>query len=223
MIVRILSLFLFLIAIASCSLFKPTMVKTGKSASSPFMDNIVVALNAKQHIEKGKESLTNNNNELNDKPSVNYLEGLQGIEFAPPLAFRYALLLDVEVEKIKNKKLFEYISRWWSVPYRIGGMGMSGVDCSGFVKGLTNEAYSIELPRSSREQADFSKPISKENLKEGDLVFFNTGRGISHIGMYLANNKFVHASTSMGVVISDLNEAYWSKRFVKAGRLPELN
>ena len=65
----------------------------------------------------------------------------------------------------------------------------------------------------------FSQEISKESLQEGDLVFFHQRKGISHVGMYLSNNKFVHASTSMGVIISDLNEPYWTKRFVKAGRI----
>jgi lipoprotein Spr len=61
--------------------------------------------------------------------------------------------------------------------------------------------------------------IPKTELREGDFVFFNTGRGISHVGLYLSNNKFVHASTSVGVVISDLNELYWNRRFTKAGRV----
>jgi len=123
------------------------------------------------------------------------------------------------VEKLTNKRLVEYVHQWWAVPYRIGGNSKEGIDCSAFVQGLTNEAFGISLPRTSREQADFCKEISKQDLKEGDLVFFAAGRSISHVGMYISNNKFVHASTSMGVVISDLDEAYWSRRFVKAGRL----
>jgi lipoprotein Spr len=79
------------------------------------------------------------------------------------------------------------------------------------------------LPRTSREQAAYCKEIQKEELKEGDLVFFNTGRGISHVGLYMANNKFVHASTSMGVVISSLDEPYWKRRYVKSGRLELSN
>lgn len=137
----------------------------------------------------------------------------------PPVVFRYAVLLDIEVEKLTNKKLIEYVNNWWAVPYRIGGSSKEGVDCSAFVKGLTSEAYGLSLPRTSREQADYCKEISKQELKEGDLVFFADRSAISHVGMYISNNKFVHASTSMGVVISDLNEAYWSRRFVKAGRL----
>ena len=117
------------------------------------------------------------------------------------------------------KKLYDYITQWWGTPYRIGGSSLDGIDCSGFVKGLFSDTYSIQLPRTSREQANFSQEISKESLQEGDLVFFHQRKGISHVGMYLSNNKFVHASTSMGVIISDLNEPYWNKRFVKAGRI----
>ncbi|MFN5423290.1 MAG: C40 family peptidase, partial [bacterium] len=84
---------------------------------------------------------------------------------------------------------------------------------------LASETFGIKLPRTSQEQANQCIEISKDQLKEGDLVFFKTGRGISHVGLYLSNNKFVHASTSAGVVISDLNELYWDKRFVKAGRV----
>ncbi len=150
---------------------------------------------------------------------MGYLNDLQGIEYVPPVVFRYAVLLDIEVEKLTNKKLIEYVHQWWAVPYRIGGNSKEGIDCSAFVQGLTSEAYGLSLPRTSREQADFCKEIAKQDLKEGDLVFFASGRSISHVGMYISNNKFVHASTSMGVVISDLDEAYWSRRFVKAGRL----
>lgn len=143
------------------------------------------------------------------------------IEQFIPAAFRFSLLLDIEVEALKNRSLFDYIYRWWATPYRIGGNSLTGVDCSGFIKGLTFEAFAKELPRTSREQSNVCNTISKDELQEGDLVFFKTSRGgISHVGMYLANNKFVHASTSVGVTISDLDEAYWKNRLVKVGRMP---
>lgn len=203
---------------ASCSLFRPVQKTATKPPNSPFMDDITVTLNSKQRYDKASEKVVVSN-EIKDNVSGNYLSGLQGVEYASPLAFHYALLLDVDVEKIKNDKLFEYITQWWAVPYRIGGNGLNGIDCSAFVKGIVQNTYQINLPRTSREQADFSTSISKDQLTEGDLVFFNTRGGISHVGMYLNNNKFVHASTSNGVIISDLNETYWNKRFVKAGRI----
>jgi lipoprotein Spr len=80
--------------------------------------------------------------------------------------------------------------------------------------------YGVALPRTAREQFKTSRRISRTELKEGDLVFFNTTGGVSHVGMYLQNNKFVHASSS-GVTISDLFEDYWMKRFIGVGRVEE--
>jgi hypothetical protein len=218
MIIRFLYIFSLASLLASCSLFRPVQKTASRTSNSPFMDDITVTLNAKQKYDKASDKVVVSN-EITDNVPTNYLSGLQGVEYASPLAFHYALLLDIDVEKIKNDKLFEYITQWWAVPCRIGGTGMNGIDCSGFVKGIIQNTYKIELPRTSREQADFSTSISKDELEEGDLVFFNTKGGISHVGMYLNNNKFVHASTSSGVIISDLNETYWKKRFVKAGRI----
>ena len=75
---------------------------------------------------------------------------------------------------------------------------------------LITTAFGLNLPRTSREQYAASQRVDKEDLREGDLVFFNTSGGVSHVGVYLINNKFVHASTSSGVMISDLNEDYYS-------------
>jgi len=204
----------------SCALFKASPVKKQVSRNSPFFDDISIALNPKGIKSEAYQEKPNSSiGFIEDKSEMGYLNDLQGIEYIPPVVFRYAVLLDIEVEKLTNKKLIEYVHQWWAVPYRIGGNSKEGIDCSSFVQGLTNEAFGISLPRTSREQADYCKEIAKQDLKEGDLVFFAAGRSISHVGMYISNNKFVHASTSMGVVISDLDEAYWSKRFVKAGRL----
>jgi lipoprotein Spr len=75
------------------------------------------------------------------------------------------------------------------------------------------------LPRTAREQYKASERISRTELKEGDLVFFNTRGGVSHVGIYLQNNKFIHASVSNGVVVSDMFDAYYLKRYVGAGRM----
>jgi len=203
---------------SSCSLFKPIPRAQSGVKDSPFIENVVLSLHSTQSTEKSIESTkTLMASEQSRHDAL--ISRAQEIEYSPPSAFQYALLLDVEVEKIKNSKLYDYITQWWGTPYRIGGSSLDGIDCSGFVKGLFSDTYSIQLPRTSREQANFSQEISKESLQEGDLVFFHQRKGISHVGIYLSNNKFVHASTSMGVVISDLNEPYWNKRFVKAGRI----
>ena len=75
------------------------------------------------------------------------------------------------------------------------------------------------MPRTAQEQYDFSTHIQDTDLKEGDLVFFESGHNITHVGLYIANGKFVHASTSNGVTISDLSDTYWSKKYAGAGRV----
>ena len=201
---------------SSCVLFKPVSTAKKNSNSSPYFDNISLVLNPGKKSQNISESSIKF---IEDTPSNNYLNDLQGIEYFPNYFFRYAVLLDMEVEKLTNKKLVDYVHQWWAVPYRIGGTSKEGIDCSAFVQGLASDAFGVQLPRTSREQAAFCTEISREELQEGDLVFFNTGGGISHVGLYINNNKFVHSSTSNGVVISDLNELYWQRRFVKAGRM----
>jgi lipoprotein Spr len=221
---RIASVFILATLVQSCSLFKKVTYTQRGKGNEVFFDQVQVTINP------------NNASRTNTiDPSIGFIEdkevtteGLfvdefKSIEYVSPSYFRYAILLDIEVERLSNKKLIEYIHQWWAVPYRIGGSTMNGIDCSNFVKGLTNYTYGLELPRTSREQAAFCKEIEREELREGDLVFFNTGKGISHVGLYMANNKFVHASTSMGVVISSLDEPYWKRRFVKSGRLELSN
>lgn len=145
-----------------------------------------------------------------------------GIEVADKLQFKYALLLDAEVEKLRNLNLLKVIDDWFGIPYRLGGSTKAGIDCSALMQIFFTSLYGVALPRTAKEQYQFSRKVSKTELKEGDLVFFNTKRGVSHVGMYLQNNKFVHASTSSGVMVSDLLEDYWVKRFIGAGRVDAI-
>lgn len=212
-----------LMSISSCSIFKPTPVAVSSAKPSPFFDNIVVTIGNEEKIKTPVSSTIEKNigpieDEVKTSAAMNDFDG---IEYIPPAFIRYATILDIEVEKLTNRKLIDYVDQWWGVPYRIGGTSKSGIDCSGFVRGLVAETYGLELPRSSREQAQFCKRIEKSQVKEGDLVFFSSGRHISHVGMYLRNNKFVHASTSMGVVISDLDEPYWKRKYAYAGRFTQ--
>ncbi|MGG9972222.1 C40 family peptidase [Ferruginibacter sp. SUN002] len=133
--------------------------------------------------------------------------------------FKYAMMLDVEVESLTNSKLYAYIDEWWATRYRYGGSTKAGVDCSAFSGGLMNNVYSVTVPRTARDQYAASEKIERADLKEGDLVFFNTRGGVSHVGVYLGNNYFVHSSTSDGVTISSLNENYYNSRFISGGRI----
>ena len=220
MIFRVLYILLISCILTSCSLLKPVALKDNKVDDGPFMKQVSITIQPTAPVKKSTTIIQSNNIDLTDKKDMVAISGIEDIEQFMPSAFRYSLLLDIEVEAIKNQRLFEYITRWWATPYRIGGNSFDGIDCSGFVSGITLETFQKKLPRTSKEQADFCTPINKDEIQEGDLVFFNTRGGISHVGMYLANNKFVHASTSVGVTISDLNETYWKKRLVKIGRIP---
>ncbi|RYF85151.1 MAG: glycoside hydrolase [Chitinophagaceae bacterium] len=134
------------------------------------------------------------------------------------IQFKYAQLMDMEIESISNISLFAFIDEWWATAYRYGGTTKKGIDCSALTSLLLSTVYAIGVPRTARDQYAASDKIEREDMQEGDLVFFNTRGGISHVGVYLNNDYFVHSSTSSGVTISSLNDSYYSKRFIGAGR-----
>ena len=133
---------------------------------------------------------------------------------------KYAGILGVPSSELGNQELYAFIDDWYGVKYRYGGMSKSGVDCSGFCNILYKQIYGKQLKRSTRDIEKSVKKIRKEKLEEGDLVFFNiSGKKNSHVGVYLKNKKFVHASTSKGVIISSLENPYYVKAFSKGGRI----
>jgi len=120
----------------------------------------------------------------------------------------------------ENVLLYQTISEWLGTPYKYGGKDKNGIDCSGFVIIVYTKVYNYNLNNSSFKMLNDTKAIEKSNLQEGDLVFFKTYKDeVSHVGIYLKDNKFVHASSSKGVLISDLNEDYWLKTYYIAGRV----
>lgn len=122
--------------------------------------------------------------------------------------------------RISSKELYRFINNWTGVRYRLGGMDKGGVDCSGFAYLLQKEIYGHELPRRSRDQATVIKRKSPDSLKEGDLVFFSFGgREVDHVGVYLNNGYFVHASTTRGVIVDDLNLPAYQNAFTTGGSL----
>jgi hypothetical protein len=102
--------------------------------------------------------------------------------------------------------------------WNYGGTGKNGIDCSALTSLLFSSVYGVGLPRTAREQYSKCKKVKREDLTEGDLVFFNTRGGVSHVGVYLTNDYFVHASTSNGVTISSLNDNYYRKKYIGGGR-----
>ncbi|WET14218.1 bifunctional murein DD-endopeptidase/murein LD-carboxypeptidase [Yersinia intermedia] len=120
-----------------------------------------------------------------------------------------AMVRNVDVKS----KILEQYAGWKGVRYRLGGSSKRGIDCSAFVQTTFREQFGMDLPRSTSEQQDLGKKIQRTKLRPGDLVLFRAGSTGRHVGIYLGNDKFVHASTSVGVTISSLNEDYWNKRY----------
>jgi hypothetical protein len=135
------------------------------------------------------------------------------------LQLKYAILLNIEVEQLEDLALLEGVDEWYGTKYRMGGTSKKGVDCSAFVGAVYASVFGVSLPRTARDQYRSTQRISRTELQEGDLLFFNTRGGVSHVGIYLRNNKFAHASVSKGVTVDDLYDSYYVKRFVGAGRI----
>lgn len=157
--------------------------------------------------------------EVNKVDKVNSVGTAVVIESCTPLQFKYAQLMNVEVETIGSNKLYEVIEDWWGTRYRYGGTTKKGIDCSAFAGTLLNETYRVSLPRTARDQYAQCEKVQRDNLQEGDLVFFNTRGGVSHVGVYLNNGYFVHSSVSSGVTISSLNDDYYNRKYIGGGRI----
>ena len=141
------------------------------------------------------------------------------IESCSPLQFKYAQLMNREVESISNLVLYNFIDDWWGTDYRFGGTNRSGIDCSAYAGTLMSRVYGLNAPRTSIDQYKVCEKLGRDELKEGDLVFFKTRRRISHVGIYLGNGYFTHSSISNGVTISSLDETYYNSKFIAGGRI----
>jgi cell wall-associated NlpC family hydrolase len=119
----------------------------------------------------------------------------------------------------RDKVLLEAVS-FLGAPYEYGGNGKNGIDCSGFTSQVYQKAAHLSLPRSAREQFKMGVEVERDSLQFGDLVFFNTtGRAPSHVGIYIEDYLFAHASVSSGVTISSLESTYYKGRYVGARRV----
>jgi len=128
-------------------------------------------------------------------------------------------IMGVAMSATSNMKLFNFVYDWIGTPYRLGGGTKKGIDCSGFTKQLYSQVFNLDIKRNSRDIFSMVSPVKKDELKEGDLVFFKIRtRSISHVGIYLGNDRFAHASTK-GVAVSSLDDAYWSRYYYKGGRV----
>jgi lipoprotein Spr len=218
---------LFIISIfaalaVSCSSVKPASTNTRSTgnaenkSSITFIENISVTPGTSK--EEKSVSVVPVKNKENSKISADP----GSIENYSPLQFKYAILTNSSVEQMRNQKLLDFMDEWYGTRYHYGGTTKDGIDCSAFVSLLMSNVYGISnLPRIAKDQYNGSHHIQRNDLQEGDLVFFHTmgkHKSVSHVGVYLCNNKFVHASVS-GVMISDMEEGYYSQHYVGAGRV----
>jgi len=107
---------------------------------------------------------------------------------------------------------------WVGTPYLYGGTTKNGTDCSGFVSSVYKEKEGINIPRTSVDGYKNGKPVNRQDLTIGDLVFFGEKSKVSHVGIYVGEGKFIHASTSLGVTVTPLSDSYWVPRYMGARR-----
>ena len=187
-----------------------------------FLDNISVKP-GRVYMKKASDALEAEPVLVRSEASNKMPDNLTDVEKANWLQLKYSIQMDIAVEEMNNIPLLQKIDEWWGTPYLYGGSSKRGVDCSYFTLDVMNAIYNTNLKRTAAEQYTQSEKIDWTDLKEGDLIFFKTdaSRSITHVGIYMTNNKFVHASTSQGVTISDLSQPYWQKRLYSLGRVPK--
>lgn len=123
---------------------------------------------------------------------------------------------NANINRVKaiEARLDRAYSHWRGTPYRLGGDSKRGVDCSALMQNIMRSEFGVSIPRTTRLQLKDGKRISRRNLSAGDFVFFKTGANTYHVGVMIRPGKFMHASTSKGVIISELKNPYWSKRII---------
>ena len=127
--------------------------------------------------------------------------------------------VDLSDTPLVKKTLYLQLRQWEGTEYKYGGLDRDGVDCSGFVYLTYRNRFGIQLPRSTDEQSLVGQDVTGKRLQPGDLVFFSTGFYNHHVGIYLENKKFIHASKNRGVMLSSLDDRYWHSNFQKAKRI----
>ena len=214
-----------LVAFTSCSTLRKIGSKDGSRSKSIVKNNLPHKITFLDNIEVRPGQMITSQHKtsgMTNSPVV-YAESklpTANIEKADWVQLKYAIVMDAAVETLTNVELFRKIDEWWGTKYCMGGSTKNCIDCSAFCVIIMRDIYGINVPRTAQEQYNQSEHISLEDLKEGDLVFFLTqGREVSHVGIYVANNKFLQASTSAGVTITDMNDKYWQPRFKGGGRV----
>nr|WP_248931046.1 C40 family peptidase [Paenibacillus hamazuiensis] len=116
--------------------------------------------------------------------------------------------------------LSQAVNSVMGAPYKYAGTTEKGFDCSGYTSYIFAKFFNTKLPHSSKDQAQEGTWVDKDDLRPGDLVFFNTdGKGISHVGIYVGNGQFYHSATNKGITVTKLDDSYYKKRYVTARRV----
>lgn len=150
-------------------------------------------------------------------PSIRYTRGEDGqVHYMVPKNWDYR-----KYYKVPSDRLVKVVDRYIGVPYRFAGMSRKGVDCSGFVCLVYKELNHVQLAHSSKKMSRYGREVSLGQALAGDLVFFTGGvfGSINHVGIYIDEKRFAHASTSKGVIYSSLDEPYYKERFAEVRRV----
>jgi len=236
MVKQILPAIAIIILLGSCSTMKPlnfssnrpVAVESNNSSSPKFIDEITSSPKTSKSKTDQKETFSARGISIDETKGKTEHKTVEDMiadrstwsrENVSALQRKYGSLLNTESELLQNEVLLEGIDEWYGTHYRMGGTTKKGIDCSAFVCAIYAAVYSITLPRTAYYQYKGSRRVPRTELQEGDLLFFNTRGGVSHVGIYLQNNKFVHASATKGVTISDMFEPYYLQHFIGAGRV----
>jgi cell wall-associated NlpC family hydrolase len=189
-----------------CSTSSPRFGHRGSAASTPPARSNEPRFASKEAEEESRE----NDKKIEPKEIEGVVSGTRSFKTERNRA----------ITPLDQSKMMREISKYMGVPYLHGGESTKGMDCSGYTMVVYKNAVGTPLPRSSAGQANVGKPVRFQDLKFGDLVFFNTtGAHASHVGIYLGDDLFAHASVTLGVTISSLESSYYKKRYESAQRV----
>jgi lipoprotein Spr len=228
-------LLLLIIYLTGCGIFKPATHDTdnlsvpannqvaGTKSKPVFIQNITTDP-GDHSASKSSNIIPVKNGGSGEPGPVKLMPHPVGTDDYNQLKYKYSILTNTPVEDLSNLRLLIFMDQWYGVPYHYGGTNRAGIDCSAFSSLLLSSVYNEnQLPRMSADQYKATRRISKKDLQEGDLVFFHTygkGHRVTHVGVYLYNNRFIHASVT-GVQISNMGEGYYLSHYVGAGRIIE--